>query len=94
MSNKTLVILIIIIAILAVGGYFYWSKVIKTKPVVTPEQAALENAGDAAKAITDSATQGVLPSINPNTNPLQDVPDINPTDKSNPFKDIKTNPFE
>ncbi len=51
----------------------------------------LDEAGDMAGKITDSATKGVLPSLQ--TNPLEDKPDINPADKANPFKDIKTNPF-
>ena len=91
MSNKTLVILIIVIAILAVGGYFYWSKFMKG---TTPEETAIDKAGDAANAITESATQGVLPSMAPATNPLEDVPDVNPINTSNPYKDIKTNPFQ
>ena len=34
----------------------------------------------------------VLPSVS--TNPLDNKPDINPADQTNPFKNIKTNPFE
>ncbi len=26
--------------------------------------------------------------------PLENKPDVNPVDKTNPFKDVKTNPFE
>ncbi len=42
--------------------------------------------------ITESAIQGALPSLG--INPLESKPDINPADKANPFKNIKTNPFE
>ena len=37
-------------------------------------------------------TKEVIPSIN--TNPLENKPNINPVDQTNPFKNIKTNPFE
>ncbi len=30
----------------------------------------------------------------PSENALEKAPDINPVNKTNPFKDIKTNPFE
>lgn len=89
MNKKTLIIIIaaVLIGALAVGGYFYWNK--KNK---TPGEKALEAAGDAAEKLTESATKGVLPSIQ--TNLLENKPDINPADKANPYKNIKTNPFE
>lgn len=36
--------------------------------------------------------EAVLPSVS--TNPLENKPNINPVDQTNPFKNIKTNPFE
>ena len=89
MNKKTLIIIIVVILIIAlgVGGYFLWSK--KNK---TPLEKALEAAGDAAEKLIDSATKGVLPSIQ--TNVLENKPNINPADKANPFKNIKINPFE
>ena len=36
---------------------------------------------------------GGFPSLE-NTNPLQDVPDVNPVGATNPFEGVKTNPFE
>ncbi len=86
-NQKTLIIIIVVI-ILGVGGYFYWDKIQKTNPGTS----ALEKIGEAAKKITDSVTKGVLPSIQ--TNPLENKPDLNPADKANPYKNIKTNPFE
>ena len=89
MHKKTLIIIIVVILIFAlgVGGYFLWSKINKT-----PLEKALETAGDAAEKLIDSVTKGILPSIQ--TNPLENKPDINPVDKANPYKNIKTNPFE
>ena len=87
MGKKTIIIIIAVsflIIGLAIGGYFYWMQKSKIK--------FLEEAGDAAQNITDSATKGLLPSLG--TNPLENKPDINPADRANPIKDIKTNPFE
>ena len=87
MSKKAIFILIIIVLLigLAVGGYFLWNN-------WKSETKALDKAGDVADKITEGATQGVLPSLG--TNPLENKPDVNPADKANPFKNIKTNPFE
>ena len=87
MNKKTLIIIItaVLIIALGVGGYFYW-KSKANKGTKVPE------AKGAAEKLTESATKGVLPSIQ--TNPLENKPDINPADKANPYKDIKTNPFE
>ena len=38
--------------------------------------------------------KGVLPSINGDTNPMKNKPAVNPVDASNPFRSIKTNPFQ
>lgn len=40
----------------------------------------------------ETANEGVIPSTS--TNPLNNKPNINPVDQTNPFKNIKTNPFE
>lgn len=89
--EKKFIIIIIIILLIAIGigGFLYWNNF--KKDGLSGEKA-LEGAGKAADIITDSATKGVLPSIE--TNPLNNKPDINPADKANPFKDIKINPFE
>jgi len=34
------------------------------------------------------------PGIGIPSNPLENVPEINPVGKTNPFKDVKTNPFD
>ena len=87
-NKKTIIIIavVLLLIILVIGG-LYWINLKKSKAGLN----ALENDANAAQEITDSATKGVLPSLQ--TNPLEDKPDINPADKANPFKDIKTNPF-
>ena len=74
------VAIIILLVVLVTAGYFYWNWSTGTKTAVPT-----------AEDITDSATQGVLPSIQ--TNALENKPNVNPVDVANPYKDIKTNPF-
>ncbi len=91
-SKKTIIVVIAAVLLigLGIGGYLCWNNWKKSKGEAGTK--ALENAGEAAEKITESALKGVLPSID--TNPLKSKPDVNPADKANPFKDIKTNPFE
>lgn len=51
----------------------------------------LDKSSGSAENITDSADEGV---VDINTNPLKNAPDTNPVVKTNPYSDIKTNPFE
>lgn len=90
MTKKEIIILIIAIIIIAlgIGGYFYWEK---SKTV--PQEQILQTVGQTSDILKKSATQGVLPSVSPNINPLKNAPDINPVTKTNPFTNIKTNPF-
>lgn len=82
------VALIILIVGLVIGVYFYWKTASESV-----EKKALKKAGNVAESITDSATQGVLPSLDIVTNPLENNPNLNPVDQTNPFKSVKTNPF-
>ena len=87
--NKKIIIIIaaaVLVAIivgLSIGLYFYF----KNKAL-----NALEKSKGTAEKITEGATKGVLPSLE--TNPFENKPDINPADKANPIKNIKTNHFE
>ena len=87
MSRKTIIIIIIaaMLIVSAIGVWFYLAH-IKNKN--TPGT----NAEDAINKIIDGAAKGVLPSLQ--TNPLGNKPDINPANRANPIKNIKTNPFE
>ncbi len=93
-SKKKLIIIIsvvLLLIILSIGGYLYWNNSKKSKKVEAGYKA-LEKAESGAEKITESATKGTLPSVG--TNPLENKPDINPADKANPYKNIKTNPFK
>ena len=88
--NKKIIILIILTAVLLIiavlFGYLYQ---INLKG--SSGEKTLENTANTAEEITNSATKGVLPSLE--TNPLENKPDINPADNSNPIKNVRTNPF-
>jgi len=92
MPKKSIYISIAVVSsvILIALGYFGWVKWKEYK--LSPEDKTLNNAGESADKITDSASKGVLPPIQ--VNPLDNQPDVNPADKANPFKNIKTNPFD
>jgi hypothetical protein len=95
--NKKIVIvisssaLLLIFTVLVIGGYFYLNK-----PKQTPEKNNLQDVIQSNQNLTEdivqSAVEGTLPSIN--TNLLEDKPDLNPADKTNPFANIETNPFK
>lgn len=80
MNKKVLIVVIAALVGAGLAGYFLWGK------------KSGKSAEDATESILESATQGILPSLE--TNPLENKPDLNPADKANPFKNIKTNPFE
>ncbi len=91
MNKKNLIGLIVLAVVLAagVGGYLYYQK--SRKAV---ESDAIQNAGNIADDLSKNAGQGVLPSIDPKSNPLENAPDTNPVSKTNPFSGVKTNPFK
>jgi hypothetical protein len=47
---------------------------------------------DKGEVVSDTTGDEIIPSTS--TNPLDNKPNINPIDQTNPFKNIKTNPFE
>lgn len=61
----------------------------------TAEQTAVETTQEAVQGAAQSATQGTLPETltNPQSNPAEKLPEVNPINRTNPFKEIKTNPF-
>lgn len=88
-SKKMLILIIVVLlAGLIAGGFIFWNKWKKSDS----SSAQLEKAGEVAEEITESVTKGTLPSLG--TNPLENKPDINPANQTNPFTNIKTNPFE
>lgn len=89
-KTSRVAIFVLVAVVILVAGYWYWQS---TQETPTPETINFNNFVDSAQVITDSATQGALPSLDIQANPLDAVPDINPVTKTNPYSAIKTNPF-
>ena len=85
MGNKARIAIVVLIVVIVVGC-LVWK--------IFFQKSAEEEAADIVSESIEAATSGVLPSFDTQTNPLEKVPEINPVDKVNPFKDISTNPFE
>ncbi|MDI6734444.1 MAG: hypothetical protein QMD50_03100 [Patescibacteria group bacterium] len=93
MNRQTIIYIVVgLIIALLVAGYFLWYKPQFDKEV--PDEEIFKEVSKGAETITEKASEGVLPSIDVGSNPLEDKPVINPAEKANPFKAVKTNPFE
>ena len=78
---KTWLIAGILILALLIAGIWYWAT--RPEPIKTTEEAI--------KVLTE--TSSVEKAVAP-TNPLSEkVPELNPVDKANPFKESYKNPF-
>ncbi len=87
--SKKLIIATVVVFVLLAMGYWYWKNT-----ALTPEEQALQRAEENTKVLTESTAQGVLPTLDVQANPVSNLPDANPVNKTNPFADIKTNPFQ
>ncbi len=81
MNKKTIVLIVVAVVVAgAIGGYMY-----SQSKHAAPSPATLESVGTGATAIASSAAQGVVPSFGNAVNPLQNQPNINPLNVTNPF---------
>jgi len=76
--NKKYIIIVLVLLILALVGGGYYWYSQSKKGGV--------------EVVTETDNEGALPSVS--TNPLDNKPNVNPIDQTNPYKNIKTNPFE
>lgn len=92
--NKKLLILVVFLGVLVVAVlgfviYIKWEFLrekffsILPTPIEKPSSTS-----------SDVSSAGTLPEIQSLSNPLEKLPELNPVDKANPFKDTKFNPFE
>ena len=84
--DKKLLIIILMVAvlILAGGSYYYW----KIKPQQVAEDLQKTKANISADVGNNVSPDVTTPTVNlPNTN-------ANPYNKTNPFSNLKTNPFQ
>lgn len=85
--------IIIGILIIIVAAASYWLYMLYRNNANNTQINAIQQAGNSTEDLGKRSAQGVLPSIDPQSNPMESAPDINPVSKTNPFSDIKTNPF-
>lgn len=77
------VAILLILIVAAAALYFSFrrpAEIVREEQLSPPEKAS------------EPAISGTLPSIAPQVEVV--VPEINPVDKANPFKDVYKNPFE
>jgi len=96
MNKKILsIVLVVIVLILIGGGYYYWK--IKIQKVSEAPKSATEQAIDDVQRMAASTSANIGSSVSPNVavptvNPI--TTDVNPYSETNPFSNLKTNPFK
>ena len=84
-NSKIVVAVVILIVVIAAAGAVWWY-LGRSKEEPAPEP--IKTAEDVAEAVT-------TPEIEVGSNPVENkVPEVNPVDRANPFKDAYQNPFE
>ncbi len=92
--NKKLLISVLVLLILGLigGGYSCWVNKKRAPSAAEQVVAAIQ---ETAESVNESAALGVLPDVSAAIiNPMEDVPDVNPYKNTNPFLNIKINPFQ
>lgn len=89
--NKKLLISVLVLLILVGGGYFWWVKYYK-KPAPSAVEQAITDIQNTVESVNQKVAEGLFGATT--ANPLENVPNINPYKNTNPFSDIKTNPFK
>ncbi|MFA4833858.1 MAG: hypothetical protein WC619_03355 [Patescibacteria group bacterium] len=93
MSKKLLTIVLAVLILGLAGGGYLWRA--NKKPAPSAGEKVVATIQDTAASINESAAGGVLPDISTAmVNPMEDVPDVNPYRNTNPFLNIKINPFK
>ncbi|GEM_PF-3449134 len=85
-KRNLLILIVVVIAVALIAGLWILN------PFKKSSEKTIDDADKGANTITEKASEGTLPDLN--TNPLKNAPDTNPVSKTNPYRDIKTNPFE
>ncbi len=91
--NKKLIIIISVVVFLVLvgGGYYYW----KTQMQKSVGKQAVENIQKTEVGVAENVSKGVLPTIDTGAvNPMESAQSANPYSKTNPFSNMKVNPFK
>ncbi len=79
MTKKYIIISLVLLVSVLVGGGYYWKTQMQKSPT----------------GVIENVSEGVLPAIDTGAvNPMESAQGANPYDKTNPFSNIKVNPFE
>lgn len=76
---------VLVILALIGGGYYYWKTKMQTPPKSATEQAAAD---------IQKAAESVTSDIGKNVSPDVTTPTANPYKNTNPYSNLKTNPFQ
>ena len=98
MTKKYIIIVLVLLILgLAGGGFYYWKYKKSAEIQLPPETQAVNELQDITESVTEGVVEGsAVPSLGDATkgaNPLENVQDTNPYNKTNPFSN-KINPFE
>ncbi len=81
------IILAVIVVVLATAAYLF----LKPQFVKKPQSQILEQSGEP----TAPTTEDIIEKLDAVTNPVGgNVPELNPIEKTNPFKGVYKNPFQ
>ncbi len=90
--NKKLLISVLgvfVLLILGLAGYYLW---FYKKPMSPTAEQAVTDIQKTVQSIDQNVAGSVFGTTT--ANPMENVPDVNPYKNTNPFSDIKTNPFQ
>lgn len=82
---------IVIVIIFAIAGYAAWKFFDVKLPWPGSQQ---NNQAPPQEKSEEPVRYGTLPEMESTSNPLENMPELNPAERANPFKDIIKNPFE
>lgn len=89
MNKKLLIIILVVVVLVLVGGVlYYW----ETRTQKSSAEQAVNDAQETVDSINENLGESLFGTTT--ANPLENVPDVNPYKNTNPFSDIKTNPFK
>jgi flagellar basal body-associated protein FliL len=89
--NKKLLISVLVLLILGLAGYYLWFYK-KSAPSAATAEQAVTDMQKTVESINQNVTEGVFGTTT--ANPMENVPNVNPYKNTNPFSDMKTNPFQ
>lgn len=93
MKKKLVVGILALLVLVLAGGVYFWWAASHRAPVPAEAVQAVTDIQDTVDSINQRAVQDLYS----NSDAAADqaiIPDVNPYRDTNPFTDIKTNPFE